>query len=359
MLSVAAGVVFTFWGEPLISLFLHEGSESGDLAATLLYGKQYLSLMRLLFVPFALVQAYASTLRETGETKLPMQAGVVAVLVNLVFNYLLIYGKLGFPVLGVRGAAIATILSRIVEAAIVIAWTHRNRERNPFAVGLYRTLRVPSALLGQVAVKGSPLLVNEALWSMAMTTLAQCYSLRGLAVVAAVNITSTITNLFNIVFMSLGSSIGIIVGNLLGAGRMREARDADNKLIAFSVASCLLVGAIMAVVAPLFPRLYNTTAEVRRLAGGMILISAAIMPFHAFTHATYFTLRSGGKTFVTFLFDSVFVWAVNVPIAFVLSRFTGLPILPLFAVCQSIEILKSFIGYFFVRSDVWMQNIVG
>lgn len=224
VLSVAAGVVFTFWGEPLISLFLHEGSESGDLAATLLYGKQYLSLMRLLLVPFALVQAYASTLRETGETKLPMQAGVVAVLVNLVFNYLLIYGKLGFPVLGVRGAAIATILSRIVEAAIVIAWTHRNRERNPFAVGLYRTLRVPSALLGQVAVKGSPLLVNEALWSMAMTTLAQCYSLRGLAVVAAVNITSTITNLFNIVFMSLGSSIGIIVGNLLGAGRMREAR---------------------------------------------------------------------------------------------------------------------------------------
>lgn len=359
VLSVAAGVVFTLWGEPLISLFLHEGSESGDLAATLLYGKQYLSLMRLLLVPFALVQAYASTLRETGETKLPMQAGVVAVLVNLVFNYLLIYGKLGFPVLGVRGAAIATILSRIVEAGIVIAWTHRNRERNPFAVGLYRTLRVPSALLGQVAVKGSPLLVNEALWSMAMTTLAQCYSLRGLAVVAAVNITSTITNLFNIVFMSLGSSIGIIVGNLLGAGRMREARDADNKLIAFSVASCLLVGAIMAVVAPLFPRLYNTTDEVRRLAGGMILISAAIMPFHAFTHATYFTLRSGGKTFVTFLFDSVFVWAVNVPIAFVLSRFTGLPILPLFAVCQSIEILKSFMGYFFVRSDVWMQNIVG
>ena len=359
VLSVAAGVVFTFWSEPLISLFLHEGSESGDLAATLLYGKQYLSLMRLLLVPFALVQAYASTLRETGETKLPMQAGVVAVLVNLVFNYLLIYGKLGFPVLGVQGAAIATILSRIVEAAIVIAWTHRNRERNPFAVGLYRTLRVPSALLGQVAVKGSPLLVNEALWSMAMTTLAQCYSLRGLAVVAAVNITSTITNLFNIVFMSLGSSIGIIVGNLLGAGRMREARDADNKLIAFSVASCLLVGAIMAVVAPLFPRLYNTTDEVRRLAGGMILISAAIMPFHAFTHATYFTLRSGGKTFVTFLFDSVFVWAVNVPIAFVLSRFTGLPILPLFAVCQAIEILKSFIGYFFVRSDVWMQNIVG
>lgn len=359
VLSVAAGVVFTFWSEPLISLFLHEGSESGDLAATLLYGKQYLSLMRLLLVPFALVQAYASTLRETGETKLPMQAGVVAVLVNLVFNYLLIYGKLGFPVLGVQGAAIATILSRIVEAAIVIAWTHRNRARNPFAVGLYRTLRVPSALLGQVAVKGSPLLVNEALWSMAMTTLAQCYSLRGLAVVAAVNITSTITNLFNIVFMSLGSSIGIIVGNLLGAGRMREARDADNKLIAFSVASCLLVGAIMAVVAPLFPRLYNTTAEVRRLAESMILISAAIMPFHAFTHATYFTLRSGGKTFVTFLFDSVFVWAVNVPIAFVLSRFTGLPILPLFAVCQSIEILKSFIGYFFVRSDVWMQNIVG
>ena len=358
LLSLIAAAVFTFWGEPLIRLFLHEGSETGDLALTLAYGMEYLSLMRLLLFPFALVQAYASTLRETGKTKPPMRAGVVAVLVNLVLNYLLIFGKLGFPALGITGAAIATIVSRLVEAAIVIRWTHRYPELNRFAVGLYRTLRVPRRLLLQVVKRGAPLLINETLWSSGMAILSQCYSLRGLAVVAAVNIASTITQVFNIVFMSLGSSIGIIVGNLLGANTMAEARDADNKLIAFSVASCLLFGTLMALIAPLFPQLYNTTGEVRFLAGRFILISAAIMPFHAFTHASYFTLRSGGKTLLTFVYDSGFVWAVCVPLAFVLSRFTSLPIIPVYAICQSVEILTCILGYRLVKSDIWMQNIV-
>ena len=358
ILTLVGIFVFTFFGEPLICLFLHEGSDTGDLAATLAYGLEYFGWARALLLPFALVQTYASTLRETGNTKPAMRAGVAATLVNLVFNWLLIFGNLGFPKLGVVGAVMATILSRLVEAAIIIRWTHRHAEINRFVPGLYRTLQVPKQLLFRVAKSGSLLMLNETLWSSAMTTLNQSYSLRGLAVVAATNIATTITMVFNVVFMSLGGSIGIVVGNLLGANKMEEAKDTNTKMIAFSVGSCFLVGTLMVLIAPLFPELYNTTAEVKHLATAFILISAAIMPFHAYSHACYFTLRSGGKVLITFLYDAVFVWVINVPIAFVLARYTALPIIAVYACSTAAELIKCVFGYFYVRSGVWLNNIV-
>ena len=162
-----------------------------------------------------------------------MKAGVTAVLVNLVFNYLLIYGKFGFPELGVQGAAIATVLSRYVEAAIIIIWSHTHTEKMPFAKGLYSTLKVPANLTKKILIKGTPLLLNETLWAAGMAILTQCYSIRGLNVVAAQNIANTINNVFNVVFIALGDSVAIVVGQLLGAGNMKKARDTDNKMIAF------------------------------------------------------------------------------------------------------------------------------
>ena len=154
----AVGVaVFWIWDEPLISLFLHEGGEGGDLALTLSEAKGYLRIMLITLPPFALMQCYTSTLRESGETKVPMRAGIIAVAVNVVFNYLLIYGKLGLPALGVRGAAVATVLSRFVEAGIVVVWTHMHKTEKPFIRGAYRSLRAPASLWAQVMKKGMPL----------------------------------------------------------------------------------------------------------------------------------------------------------------------------------------------------------
>ena len=183
-------------GDRLIGLFLHAGEENLDLEATLHYGREYLAVMLIQTLPFALCQVYTSTLRETGETMLPMKAGITAVFVNLVFNYILIFGKLGVPALGVVGAAVATVLSRFVECFIVVFWAHSHRERCSFIPGLYQSLRVPGDLLKKVAVMSAPLLLNEVLWSGGMTTLNQCYSLRGLEVVSAFNISTTISSLF-------------------------------------------------------------------------------------------------------------------------------------------------------------------
>lgn len=347
-------------GDSLITLYLHGEGKDVELEATLGYGRQYLLVMLTGLLPFAVEEIYASTLRECGETKIPMIAGVVAVCVNLVLNYLLIFGKFGFPVLGVAGAAIATVISRYVQALIVILWTHTHAGRMPFIKGAYREFKIPAGLAGKIVRKGTPLMVNEILWAAGIAILNQCYSMRGLEALAALNISSTISNLFNVVFMSMGNAIAIIVGQLLGAGRMEEARDTDSKLIAFSVFSCLGFGAVMFALAPLFPRLYNTSEfpEVPGLAASLLRVAACCMPMWAFMHTTYFTLRTGGKTIVTFLFDSVFLWCVTTPFAFVLSRFTALPIVPLYLNCQLLDLIKCAIGFVLVKKGVWVNNIV-
>ena len=361
---IAAGAVAVFAaalltkGGALISLFLHQGEDALDLAATLSFGQDYLRVMVWQMLPFALMQVYSSSLRETGETLLPMKAGIAAVLVNLVLNWVLIFGKLGFPALGVVGAAIATLIARIAECAIVLVWSHRHAARAPFVPGLYRTLRVPGKLLRQVAVMGAPLLANEVLWSTGMTTLNQCYSVRGLEVVSATNISSTVSNLFFCAFFAMGNAISILVGHYLGAGELERAVDEDRKLVTVSVLVNILVGGGMALLSPLVPEIYNTTPTVKRLAAELMLVSAALMPFHAFTNSAYFTLRAGGKTVITFLFDCGFIWVLSVPLAFVLSRYTSMPIVTMYACVQSLELVKCVLGWALLKSRKWVNNLV-
>ena len=287
-----------------------------------------------------------------------MVASIVAVGTNALFNWLLIFGIGPFPALGVVGAAWGTVIARVVELSIVVIWSHTHAKKATFVTGLYRSLRIPPRLVSQIFVKTLPLMVNELLWSSGMTVLNQCYSTRGLVAVAAVNIAVTIANVFNIVYMSMGSAVAIVVGNQLGAGQIEEAKDTDRKIIAFSCVLCTGIGAVMAALAPLFTSVYNVTDEVKTLAAVMIVVHAAMMPFSSFAHNCYFTLRSGGQTFITFLFDSAFVWAVSVPTGLLLSRLTELPIIPLFIICMSLELGKCIIGFFMLKSGKWAKKLV-
>ncbi|MDD6189412.1 MAG: MATE family efflux transporter [Clostridiales bacterium] len=351
-------LVFSVFGSQLINLFLHQGKEDLDLAATLTYGNQYFIVMIIAMLPFAISQCYAGTLKETGETVLPMTAGVIAVFVNLLLNYILIYGKLGAPALGVVGAAVATLIARIVECLIVIIWTHRHKEKNPFITGVYCSFRVPKALVLNVVKKGLPLMANEVLWATGMTVLSQCYSVRGLEAISATNISSTVSNLFFCAMFAFGNAISIIVGHLLGSGNLKKAKEEDTKLIFCAVVVCLGVGIIMAVCAPFVPNLYNTTELVKELATKFLLVSSILLPFNAFTNATYFTIRSGGQTGITFVFDSGFAWAVCVPVALILSRCTALPIFPLYAIVSSLDILKCFVGAILLKKGLWLRSLV-
>lgn len=349
--------VFLLFGERLVELFLHEGEENLNLALTLNYGMEYLAWMLASMLPFAISQVYASTLRETGETFVPMISGIIAIVVNLGLNYVFIFGKLGMPAMGVAGAAIGTITAKVVECAIVVLWTHLHTARFTYAKGLFASAKVPRKLLKSISVKGLPLLLNEMLWASGMTMLNQCYSVRGLEVVSAVNISSTVSNLFFCSFFAMGATVSIIIGQLLGAEKFEQAVDEDRKLITLSVLLCSAVGVIMALVAPFIPQIYNTTDSVKLLACDLLLVSSAMMPVDAFTNASYFTLRSGGKTFITFLFDSGFVWCVCVTTALVLSRLTNISIIPMFIIIRALDIIKCVIGYILIKKRKWVNNL--
>lgn len=351
-------VLFLTAGPQLVSLYLTDTSDPLRIQSTLDYAMHYLRIMLLGFAPFALGQIYASTLRETGETALPMKAGIIAVCVNLVFNYLLIFGKLGFPELGVAGAAWATVLSRFVEVIIIMVYTHTHTKKHPFAAGLYRSLRIPGSVARSITIKGLPLLVNELLWSMGMATLSQVYSVRGLDVVAASNISSTVYNLFSVAFLSMGTATSIIVGQDLGADDIKRAKDDSTKLIAFSAAVSVVFGVALFALSRAIPMLYNTTDSVHELATQLIRICCYVTPFHAIVHCCYFIMRSGGKTGVTFLFDCGLMWIVNIPLALALTHLTGMSIIGIFLCVHLLELLKCSVGLFLVHKGIWIHNIV-
>lgn len=358
VLCLIGMTVLGVFDDTLIQLYLKGEGEAVDAAAALGFAKEYLAIMLVGLLPFTLSQCYGSTLRETGKTVPPMVAGMIAVGVNLCLNYVLIFGHFGAPKLGVVGAAIATVISRFVELAIIAIWTHTHAETNPFIRGAYRSLRVPRRLIGQIIRQGLPLMLNETLWAGGLSVVTQCYSLRSLEVVAASNISQTFFNVFSVAFLAIGLAIGIIVGQMLGAGEFDKARESVTRLAVLAVLVGIVAAAVYLGIAHLAPLLYNVGDEVREMATRLMQITALVMPLDAYVTASYFTLRSGGRTGITFLFDSGFVWLGNVPLAFVLVHVTDLPILAIYAIVQALFIIKAVIGGILLHGGVWVRNIV-
>lgn len=356
---IAIGItVFFSLKEPLIRLFLSSDDAPELINQTLGFGNDYLDVVVFSIIPFAIGQVYASAVRECGKTQIPMMASFIAVGVNLVLDYLLIFGKFGIPKMGVAGAALATVIAKTIEAFVIILWAHLHPRENPYIPGLYHGVTIPKELFVRILIKGVPLLFNEFLWSLGVAVMAQCYSVRGLEVVAARNIAGTINNMFNVVYIQMGGAIGILIGQLLGAGKHEEAKWRTGHLSVFSLMLAAAVALFMVPLAFLFPDVYNTEPSVKMLATGFILIQAVATPLWSYTNACYFVLRSGGKTGITFLFDFGFSWGIQIPLAFVLSRFTQMPIFPLFAIVTWSEALKILVGWLMVRSGIWINTIV-
>ena len=357
ILTIAV-LIFVFAGSHLINSYLHEGTEPMDLALAFNEAKKYLSIMLIGLLPFVISQVYGGTLREVEKPIIPMISGIIAVFVNLFFNYILIFGHFGFPKLGVSGAAVATVISRFVECFITVVACHLKKKEFTFIKGLYKGFRIKLNTVKRVLPKAVPLLINEFFWALGIALLNNAYALRGLDVVAATNITSTVSNVFIVSIIAFGNAISIIVGGLLGAGKIEEAKNTNTKMTFLSFSISIFLAVAMGFIAPLFPKIYNTGENVRSLATTLILCYSAYIPFNALMNSFYFALRSGGKTFITFLFDSVYMLCITVPFTFILANFTNLHIIPLYALSLAIEIFKVAVGFFLISKGSWAQNIV-
>ena len=356
--AVAVGVFITFEDELLMMFLQSEQNTPEQIAETLAEAKRYLRVAIVGLVPFAIVQVYSDTLRESSETVTPMIGGIIAIAINIIFNYLLIFGKLGFPKMGVAGAALATVMSRFVEMIFVVIVTHVKSYKYKFIIGVYRKIRIPGNLIKKIVITGAPLMLNELLWSLGQTFINSNYAKRGIVVIAATNITSTAWNLFCVIMFAMGSAVIIMVGQKLGEGDPQGAIDTDNKLLFVSVAAHTVMALLIIALSPVIPLMYNVEPEVRALATKCLIVAGLSLPIHATLHVIYFTIRSGGKTIITFLFDSGFTWVVPCVISFVLCRYTALNIIWIYVAVQFSDILKLLVGIPLLKSGFWANCVI-
>ncbi len=357
--TAIAVAVFLLWGDSLAMLFLNNENNTPEaVALTMEHAMAYLKIAVWGLIPFMISQVYVNLLRETGETVHPMISSVIAILTNLVLNYCLIFGHFGFPKMGVAGAALATVIARVLEAVYIIIYTHLKRERFQYIQGAYRSPAIPAALCKRIVITGTPLMFNELLWSLGMTVISGNYATRGLEVVAATNIATTAWNLFSIIMMAMGSVVAIMVGQQLGAGDIEGAKDIDRKLIFVTEVIHVAIGILLICTAGLLPMLYEVSQSTKDMASAMLRIQGLVLPIHSYVHVAYFTIRSGGKTVVTFLFDCFYTWCVPVVVSYVVCCMTDLPILACYGIVQALDLIKMSIAMPMLKSGFWAKNII-
>ena len=249
VLAVAFTVLIGF-GEELILSFIHEGQENLDMAATLTYGKDYLRVMLLQLVPFAVMQIYASTLRETGETLLPMKAGIVAVLVNLTGNYILIFGKLGAPALGVVGAAIATVLSQAVSAVWILRFLTGKKTMLKLRFG--NMILEPGVILPclGLGVSSFVMVSTESILSVSFTS--SLFRYGGDVAVGAMTVLTSVNQVISMPLVGICQGGQPLMSYNYGAGKLDRVKEAF--LCQFTV--CVSYATVFWVLVQLFPSFF-------------------------------------------------------------------------------------------------------
>ena len=354
IVSMSLLIVFK---EPLIRAFAKSDSGASGVynERVIKYGVDYLSILIFSLPIFGVIQLFASTFREIKETKVPMFAGIVAVVVNMTFNAVLIFGYLGFPKLEVRGAAIATVIARVFELGVLLYIAYSRKM--VFTQDIYKKFKISKQRFKTILKKTIPLLTNELLWSSSTTIILFAYSQRGTSVVEAFTISNTVANLFFIIFGALATGISVMVGNELGANQIELAKDNAYKLLFFALVTCLSFGVILAVIAPFAPLLYNVSAAVRWQATQFMWVVAALMWVFAFNAGIFFILRAGGMVIITFVFDALFAWVIAVPIALILSIYTDIPILLVYAIVEGVSLFKALFGIHLIKDGKWARNL--
>lgn len=340
--------IFSFFGRSLISMFT-------DNPTSIENGIAYLNIIRWGILPWVLTVAIANTFRDMGITKPLMYISLLAIITNTGLNYLLIFGKFGFPELGIEGAAYATVAARFVEFFFVFLLM-KSRGK-VFDTKLSELLKIDKKVLFGIFAMALPLMVNEALWSTGQTMFLQAYSMRGENALAALNITGAISQLVFVTFGGIATGIAVLVGNTLGKNELQEAKDNAKKLIFFAVVFAAAMGVLLFILSFFIMDIYHVSAETQAIAVFNIRINAIFIPLYSFNVAIYFTLRSGGDTKSTLLMDSGYMWVISVPIAFVMSRYTDLPVTMMFLIVQILDFPKALFGLSRYRKHHWVKNL--
>lgn len=155
----------------------------------------------------------------------------------------------------------------------------------------------------------------------------------------------------------MGNATGIIIGNLLGKGENKEAKQASYRILGFALVISLSFALLMVASSFIIPNIYDTSDNIREIAKTLIIVGAIFVPVQAFNTCCYFMLRAGGKVLLTIVFDSLYVWIVRLPLAFILANFTSLSVVWLYFLINMTDVIKIFIGYYLVDKGIWLKKL--
>jgi Na+-driven multidrug efflux pump len=264
--------------------------------------------------------AFASVQRSTGNVRLPLAVSMSALSLNTVLSYVLIFGKLGLPALGVEGAALAGLIARLLECGAMVFFTYHFR--TPAAASLQQLFSFNLAFIGKVLKPVAPVIANEALWSMGITAYYVAYARIGTEPLAAMNIVSTIDGLAMVIFIGVSNACAILVGNLIGAGDERTAFRYAARSMALSMLGALGMGGMILVSRDFILSFYKVSPETIASARLVLTIIATLFWLRMSNLMLFIgVFRSGGDTRFAFLLDGVIIR--RMPLAFALSSSAG------------------------------------
>lgn len=352
LFSLLSGLLFTamilFFPIQILKLF-------SNTPAIIEAGSTYLNFIKYSYIPYSISMTCMMAFRAVGINNIQLKVGILTVAINTILNYVLIFGHFGFPALGVEGAAIATLIARLVETMIYIMLLLKHRHY--FKLDLPGLVHIDSDLVVKVMRKAIPLTINEILFSLGNAMIFKSYIRTNEFLVAAISVVDTVMNIAFIVFGGLSSAVAILIGNKLGANKLKEARENSLKLIVFGAILGIATTLILIITSSLIPSLYQLEPEINQTITLMIRIKGLMIPVYVINVCVFFILRAGGDATSTLIMDSGFLWGANVLVSTLLSMFIPIPLIMLYAIVESLDIIKLFVAFFFYKKGNWVRNM--
>lgn len=319
-------------------------------------GASYLSIVGISYVLTSISFVTAFSLRSTNFVKVPLVVTIIAIATNTILNVILIFGYLGFEAMGVRGAAIATVIARTLEAVLLI--TVVNVKRLPQSGNLVQIFSFSKEITAKFLKIATPVVINEVLWSTGVTMYAVVYGRMGTEVMASMTITQTIEQIAFVILIGTGNACGIMLGNDLGAGK-EDVFDNAKRFIKVNFIIGIVVGLVVIGIAPIITNLYNVPEIVHLNITNTLRVFGIFLPFKAINVVIIVgILRSGGDTTFSAILDAVGVWGVGVPLAFLTGIYLGWSIPFVYAAILFEEFFKIGFGLKRTYSKKWMNNLV-
>ena len=353
ILSLTGGLLFTLgaWIFPAEILRIFSKDE-----AVIRAGVPYLKTVSCSYLFTAVTILIQVILRSTGEVRIPLYFSVGALSLNAVFNYGLIFGRLGLPELGIRGAALATAGARALETIAMLIYLYKSG--NPIAASPARFFRQNRNFTKRYFHRTIPVILNEIGWALGVTMFNLIYARMGTEVIAAYNIMDTFARMTFVFFHGSGFATSIVLGNMIGAGEKEHSIRLAKTILMIIPILGLLTGMICFIAAPWIPGFFNISAEAARLVSSLIRIFGIVMCIKVSNlHIIIGLLRSGGDAHMSAILEVVPMWLISIPLAAVAGLVLHLPPPLVYLVCLSEEIIKYIAGLLRVHSGKWVNDL--